>query len=70
MNGRTKDGKPIIMYGKDPRYYEERMAIMLGHSCDEWNIGTPTEAREFIKLLEDAIEKAEKNPNEEFSNQD
>jgi|GEM_PF-6236175 len=64
MDGRDNNGKPIITYEKE--YGDETRKIMLGHSCEEWVIGTPEEAKEFIVQLEDVIKRAEANPEQDI----
>lgn len=69
MNGRNSLDEPIMGYGKVD-YHEYKRQVYLGHSCDEWIIGTVKEAERFIKKLQVLVDKAKASPNKDIEPND
>lgn len=66
MNGRDADGEAIIEYKPDFND-DDKLKLMLGHSCDEWIIGDLEEAKHFYAQLGAAIDRVENSPEQEFN---
>lgn len=62
--GFNKHGKIVSLCGHENEhpYVVLGYKIYLEHSCDEWEIGTVEDAKDFAKSLDEAIKYCEDNP--------
>ena len=57
--------REVIQRNADWRLSEVQLgewSISLEHQCDEWEIGTPEQAKQFVKDVQEAIAYCEANP--------